>query len=268
MPTGSKLLLALLVVSASAAADTKKQSPTEVLVAAIDDEMNWGSHPIATFAFDDDKASPLDNPDASMLGMGDVELQNPVVGFAADGTEAFVAGDIRQFGDCGGGSSCGKTLGWLHGAFLVEKGDSGWSPTVWHISQLGKPAETQTPLARKVTDAEDAAKLFEATIADPKAFAKTVSDRKDAVLLGSDKGERFVGGAKVRAKLAAWNLSLQTRGGVQAGVSQNKTFAWVAANVDARSISKPKAPVTAYRVLAIYEKVDATWKLVSLSFSL
>lgn len=267
-------LIAVVVAAATTAhAAPQKQpekTPADLVIAALDDSMNWGTDATATFAFDWDKTAPLDATTMAHVSMGDVELVNATVGFASSGTEAFVSGEIREFGDCGsGGRNCGVTLGWLHGAFLVEKSPFGWRPTVWNRSNLDNPAPADTAdLPRKLGGADDAVKLFESTLGDPKAFAKTVSDRKDAVLLGSAKGERFVGGAKIRAKLAAWNLALQVRGGIQAGLSQNNSFAWVAANVDARPAKgakdKPPAP---YRLLAIYEKTAGGWKLVSVSFS-
>lgn len=88
------------------------------------------------------------------------------------------------------------------------------------------------------------------------------------MLYGSAREERFVGGAKVRAKLLAWNLGLTVRDGVQAGLSHGKSLAWVAANVDARPAKTPKAAPTPYRLLVIYEKTGDSWRAVSVSFSL
>src|SRR5262249_60023024 len=109
------------------------------------------------------------------------------------------------------------------------------------------------------------AKKFEATIGDVKAFAKTVSQRNDVVLYGSELAERTVGGNEVRAQLAKWKLAFKVRDGVQAGISSSKTTAWVAANLDA---SKPgdKKP-TPYRALLVYEKhADTGWGVVPLHF--
>jgi hypothetical protein len=114
--------------------------------------------------------------------------------------------------------------------------------------------------------AAEAVKRFRATLGDPAAFAKSISDRKDVVLFGSDLNERYVGGAAVRATLATWKLAFAIRDGVAAGVTASKTVAWVAAYVDARMAGKP-TPSAVYLVSAVYEKHGTSWDIVLLQFS-
>lgn len=115
--------------------------------------------------------------------------------------------------------------------------------------------------------AEDAVKVFEGSIGDPKIFAASVSDRKDAVLIGSAPGEKTVGGAKVSAKLTNWKLAFAVHDGVAAGTTASKTVAWIAANLDARPAGKPDAKPAPYRALLIYEQKAGAWKLVAARFS-
>ena len=258
--------IAIVALLASTASADKTKTPTDELKTTLNDQLNWGTSNSPRFAFHKDKTAPLGSDVYASLSMGDIDPQNVVIGFSSDGKDAFVASDLREYGDCGGSGNCGVTLGWLHASILYEKDGGRWEPAVWHVAELSAGAAGD-PIARKIEDADDAVKVFETTLGDPKAFAKTVSDRKEVVLYGSDKGERFVGGAKVKGKLTSWNLTLTVHDGVQAGLSSGKTLAWVAANVDARPAKKPKAAAQPYRVLVIYEKTGATWKIVSLMFS-
>ena len=54
---------------------------------------------------------------------------------------------------------------------------------------------------------------------------------------------------------------------MQAGVTSSKTIAFVAANLDATSLKKPKAKPTPYRVLFVYENTGTSWQLVQAHFS-
>ena len=122
-------------------------------------------------------------------------------------------------------------------------------------------------IPRAITGAEGVVALFETTILESRTLAGTVSDRKDVVLYGSESAERYVTGAKAKAQLTKWQLGFAVRDGVQAGLSANKQVAWVAANVDARSLKRPKDKPLPYRVLFVYEKAGDAWKLVLLHFS-
>jgi len=76
------------------------------------------------------------------------------------------------------------------------------------------------PLTKQIAaDAEDAAKLFASSFADPKQLAASVSGRGDVVLFGSAPGEKWVGGKTVAATLAGWKLSITAHDGIAAGVT-------------------------------------------------
>lgn len=234
------------------------------------------------FAFTDDKAHQLpgskDHGGQPNFMASKVAVKLQVTALSSDGTALWVAADVKgvpQRDDCAPGPCPPNKDAPHHATGLLEKGAKGWDWVAWHITRpVDAKEEAQLrgqvkvdKLARSISGAEEAVAVFEASLEDPKALADSVSDRKDVVLYGSDSAERTVGGAKVKAKLAAWKLTFKILDGVQAGVTANKTVAFVAANVEATSLKNPKAPVAPYRVMAIYEKTGTTWKLVQANFS-
>ncbi|HEY1550917.1 MAG TPA: hypothetical protein VGG28_23975 [Kofleriaceae bacterium] len=187
---------------------------------------------------------------------------------SADGTASWVALDYDLQELCAS-EACAKHPPVDANGHMAALFDAA-QPIAWDTATAGGKAARKlvaapTTIVRRIdAGAEDADKLFEATLGDPAAFAKAISDRKDAVMFGSDPGERFVGGVAIRAQLAKWKLAFKLRDGVQAGVTSSKTIAFVAANVDAvKSGAKPAA----YRVFAIYEKTNGAWRTVLLQFS-
>ncbi|HTR52836.1 MAG TPA: nuclear transport factor 2 family protein [Kofleriaceae bacterium] len=198
------------------------------------------------------------------------------VAYAADHKSAWVATDLERVVPCGNGDCRKRDATPLHATAIYDQA-GGWQPLAWLYSRAISDADQAKVLAGTLAipgvgmqiddDARDAAALYRKTFPDPKALAATVSDRGDVVLYGSAPAERFVGGAKVRAKLAAWNLAFEIDGGVRAGATSSKTVAWVASNVLAKPPTKPTARGVPYRVLAIYERTDRTWKLVQVHFS-
>lgn len=213
-------------------------------------------------------------------------LEKPITGVSADGTAGWAAGEITPApcirgampDDTTGDSSYfeGERCKWeqrgafARGALVAELDGTAWQPVAWHIygqapGYVG-PATTRDLEAHVAAGAEDAAKLFAATIADPRALAKTLSRRADVLMFGSAKGERFIGAKQIGAQLAKWSLSFKVQGGAIAGIA-GKSVAWVAANVSARSLKKPKAKPTYYRVLMVYEHAGDSWQLVQASFS-
>lgn len=201
------------------------------------------------------------------------KVQQPVVGVAAKEDVAWVAFDLALFYDCFELKGCKKKANRVvHATTLVQSG----APLAVHIAELftGKAYAAAIKEGKKLEalpkridkGAEAAVKVFESTIADPKAFAATVSTRPDVILFGSEAAERWVGGDKVKAALAKWKLGFKVRDGIQAGVSGGGTVAWVAANVDATRVGKA-GPASPYRMTAIYEKTGADWKVVALQFS-
>lgn len=198
-----------------------------------------------------------------------------VVAISTDKTAAWMTSDIAEAAVCGDETCTGKPDGWYHLTALFEIKDK--KPVAFLIERpiTGKAQAAAMKKGVKLDavakgidkGAEDVATLFQTSIADPKALAATVSDRKDTVMYGSELGERFVGGAKVKSQLAKWNLAFKVRDGIQAGLTASTTVAWVSATVDATPVKKPKATPTPYRVMAIYEKTITSWKLVSLQFA-
>lgn len=216
--------------------------------------------------------------DAARKGADGESLRGktPTLATSKDGTVAWLAVDIGDYGICGEGDCARRPAwSWYHGTGLFEKVGAKWQPVAWHIASVVTAkdqtaamtkAVTLAPIPRSIgSGAEAAAALFESTIGDVAALAKSVSPRKDVVLYGSELKERYVGAAAAKT-LAGWKLSFKVTDGVQAGVTANKQVAWVAANVAASSPKRPKDKPTPYRVLAVYENAGG-WKLVQLHFS-
>jgi hypothetical protein len=219
-----------------------------------------------------DAPGPYAAPDGSEVFAG--KLGAKVVGFTSDKKAAWVAADVNlQDARCGGPGKCKpKSQGTAHVTMLVQEGTP-WQPLVVHYAQSATAkdaAKNGAPdaLTRKVdAGAEDVVKLFESSIGDPAALAATVSSRKDAILYGSAKPERYVGGASMKATLKKWGLGFKARDGIQAGITESKNLAWVAANLDATAVKKADAKATPYRATFIYEKTDKGWNLVVAQFS-
>ena len=193
-----------------------------------------------------------------------------------DPDTAFISTHLAEVSACPkAGCASATPEGWLRATAAFERTGGIWQPIAWSItspipgaSQIAAMDEGVGPdkLARSTAGADDVARLFETTIAVPKAFAATVSLRKEAVLFGSELSERWTG-AQVKAKLLSWNFMFRVRDGLRAGVSRSGNLAWVAANVDGVSLKRPKAKPVPYRLFALYEKVGADWLLVGLQFS-
>ncbi|HEY5925647.1 MAG TPA: hypothetical protein VIV11_28370 [Kofleriaceae bacterium] len=271
-------IVILLVAGVAAAAPSVK----EELSTALEDVVQIDPSPPPRFAWSNDSvyaAGKMDGVRPNFLASA-IKLSNVVVATSSDGKSAWLAADAKgvpQSGDCAPGPCAPNRAPPLHVTAVFERGTKDWAWVAWHIAEpvdaksqayLNKEKTAPDKLERAITGAEEAVKVFEASLVDSKSLGATVSARKDVVLYGSDAKERTVGGPKVKAKLAAWNLTFKLRDGVQAGVTASKNIAWVAANVDATSAKKPKDPASPYRVLAIYEQqADKSWKLVSLQFS-
>lgn len=200
---------------------------------------------------------------------------SPVAGTTADGKVGWIAMEL-SFSDLCGMQQCmhDPPVAEAHGTALFERGARGWQPVVWDFARVlpGKEeaaAKRHPPAAitRAVgASADEVVSQVAAALATPAALARLVSDRKDVVLYGSAKKERFVGGPAVRAKLLAWKLALTPRDGVLAGLTTDKAVAWMVLNVDATGPADKHA--TAYRLFAICEKTPTGWRIVQLSFSI
>jgi hypothetical protein len=213
-------------------------------------------------------------------GHGDKGSYRTVVAFSADKKVGWLAADLAYWEVGCGAAPCPPPPppppAEIHATALYEKAGAGWRPVVWDIADVvsGKDQAAAIKkgvmpgaIARKIDGADEAVKVFEATIGDPAALARSVSDRKDVVLYGSEAAERVIGGAQAAAMLKAWGLSFKVRDGIRAGVSSSKQVAWIAANLDASSVKKPKDAPVPYRALFLYEKKGGDWKLVQLNFA-
>jgi len=265
------IVVVLVCASALAAADASDLARTFAdATAGFSADRDISDDPPPRFAFTDE-AFAIDSSGAAHLGTYGSPSAS-IIGKAADGSR-WIAADIDYVVPCGMAGCEKMQAPQVHASGLF---DPSGRAVAWHVGlvfagsdgvhpyRAPKPSAPQKLATRIDAGGEDAAKLFAASIGDPKKLAATISDRKDAVLFGSERPERFVGGAAIRGKLVAWNLGFTVRDGIQAGAVPSKTVAWVAANVDA---AKPGAKPTPYRVLAIYEKTGAAWKLVVLHFS-
>jgi hypothetical protein len=208
---------------------------------------------------------------------GRMEPKKPVIAYSADKQVAWIATDIDAYGYCGM-DTCWKDPPYatLHGTMLVEL-TTPVHPVAFHLATPVTGAVQAKAVAGGATlpalepavgdGAAEAVALFQATLADPKAMAASVSARKDVVLYGSSKGERFVGGAAVKAQLKKWGLGLALIDGLRAGAVDDGKVVWIAANLSARGVKRPKDKPMPYRVLFLYEHAAAGWQLVQANSS-
>ncbi len=221
-----------------------------------------------------DEATLVDHPYEEKASGADFryEPKNEVIGWTADKQAAWVVADLQMITGGMGGSSP-NVISTAHGVAVVVAKSPTWHAVAYSFRTTLPDKEqadtlkkgTMPPkLERKIDPgAEAVAKQFEASIGDPSAFAASVSDRTDVVLLGSSETDR-VDGAKVRPALLKWHLKLKLRDGVQAGLA-GSSLAWVVANVDATAPGA-KAAVP-YQLLTVYEKSGSAWKLVAVQFA-
>jgi hypothetical protein len=271
-PMGRLALLSLLLVyAAPAAADPPKTLVDRgyTLMTGVGDNAILPDLVITSSGVD------RNFKDWTTLGGPDIgdDLKH-VLANAADGKSAWIAIDLGGPMMCGMGNcdkqwKAARAKAFKHATMLFD----GARPMLVHFVDTVADAEVAKHLDAKppevpagiAKDAEPVVAQLRGVLADPKAFAATVSDRADVVLYGSDPGERAVGGAAVRATWLKWGLALTARGGISAGVTASKTVAWVVLGVDARAKTDKRA--TPYTMSAIYEKQGSAWKLVQAHFS-
>ncbi len=272
--------LGLMLVGGRAHADDKARALelSNLLGSIATDGTVPDNNPPFRFGFQVDSA--VVDPDAypeAEGATGRIMPKKTVIAYTADKSVAWIASDLVVYDYCGA-EECQNDppLDTVHGTMLVEV-TAPMHPVAFHIgSPVTGKAQAKAvaaggalpALAPQVDDGADAAvALFQASLADPKAMVASVSARKDVVLYGSSAGERWVGGAAVKAQLKKWGLGMTLLDGIQAGVTTGGGVAWVAANVSARAIKRPKDKAMPYRVLFLYERVGGAWQLVQASFS-
>jgi hypothetical protein len=271
-----RIALALLLASSIAHADVSGE--ISEMIEGLPMRSTDKDNPVFSFTNNDAYWAGKDSfgNQPNFMGSG-VAIKNLVTATSADGKAAWFAADVKgvpEDGDCAPGPCAPNRDPALHVTGLVEKSGKDWKWVAWHVAPpltakdqvaLAKQKTLPDAIPRATKGADEIAKLVEGALADPKAFAALVSDRKDVVLYGSAGPERYVG-AKAKKQLAAWNLKLAVRDGVQAGMV-GTNVAWFAANVDATSLKKANAPADPYRVLLVLEKTGTAWKIVQLHFS-
>jgi hypothetical protein len=278
----SRRALLLSIVSLTLATGVRADRPTPAAVVWAWFEAMATDPPDdlrdAVFAFDLDGVQGKLVPRGSLASVLDGGFGGDprTVAFSANGEAAWLAADLATYQVCGD-ETCPKKprVDERFHATALFVGGPPWQPVMFHLAAMqdGKAyaaAVEQSPLEAvpdRTGDTDDVVARFRTTIGDPAALAKTISPRADVVLYGTERKERFVGGKKVAATLAKWNLAFTVRDGLQAGTVAAGTVAWIAANVDAASKKRPGAAPMPYRLTAIYEMTRAGWKVVLLHFS-
>jgi len=251
----SKRLEAIVSKSAHASADVPRFAFTGNL--SLEQPANWGE---ATMGF----------PENALADAG------KTVVVQTDPDTAVISTHLSEFSSCPA-AGCAKQApeSTLRAVAVLEKANGNWQPVAWAITHSILSASQQDAMeqgivpdkiGRNTTGADEIAKQFETTAADPKAFAASFSDRKEVVMFGSELPERYVGG-KAKTQITSWNFAFKVRDGLRAGVSKSGNLAWVAANVDATSVKNTKMKPIPFRMFAVYEKSAAGWKVVEVEFS-
>src|SRR5262249_46606172 len=167
-------LEALVSKSAHATADVPKFAFTSNL--SLEQPANWGE---ATMGF----------PETATVDAGKTVVVQP------DPDTAVISTHLGEHSTCPA-TNCAKaapdsTLGAIAG---LEKANGTWQPLAWAITPSIVSAAQQDAIdqgimpdkiGRNTAGADEVAKQFETTAADPKAFAASFSDRKEVVMFGS-----------------------------------------------------------------------------------
>lgn len=271
------VVLAVGLVSSTAFGDVKEDLTNRLVSFAFE----GNPAPPPRFAFSDNAVhiSPkkLADPQPSLSGIASWK-EKVVAAVSADQKSAWVTANLGELERGCGDGPCPPpgVVATHHATMLLEKTAAGWQWVAWHVAPVVdgkaqakalKAGVLPAAISRSVAGAEDVVKQFEATIGDPKGLVASISERQDVVLFGSELPERTAGGAAVRAKLSSWKLAFKVRDGIAAGLTASKTAAYVAANVDAVPQARPKDKPMPYRLLFIYEKDGASWRIVAAHFS-
>lgn len=273
-------MVVAVVLASGAIALAGPATPSTVAEGALYANTLHSGIPGVRFGFGSDGEVTIDSTTMEVGGSPyPVKMQKVVIGVAtSDPKVVWYAAEAAATPGCMVDAPCTrKPELFLNGTVLLEKTSREWSPIAWHVAKRTSSKEQAAQLAaghrltavpqRIDKGAEAAVEQFVATLGDPKLLAASVSSRSDTMMFGSDTGERWVGGPAVKAQLAKWKLAFKVHDGIQAGATVKGTVAWVAANVDATSVAKPKASSTPYRVTAIYELTGGRWQIVQLHFS-
>jgi ketosteroid isomerase-like protein len=162
-----------------------------------------------------------------------------------------------------------------HASAVWDKTATGWKLVAFSLvptatAKQQQDAKKKGAVAPAIKASNGAGDEYFLTVFD-KVFrenaGETVGARKDAVMFGSAANERYVGAASIKKTLASWDLAFTVHGDMADGKTSGRLL-WIAANIDARPQTKPKAEPTPYRVFLVYEgDADGNYELVHASFA-
>ena len=155
--------------------------------------------------------------------------------------------------------------------------DGAWSLAALHFS-APMANDTAYRLAREgnlgvpdaIPDTHDTSPLADAmraAFASKPSFVEARSTRLDALNFGSALGERIVGGDAIKKTFSRIRATLHLHGAVAVG-KLGDTIGWGAANVDFTDADRDGTDVPqTFRVLALWVKEEAGWRMLQTQFS-
>jgi hypothetical protein len=152
-----------------------------------------------------------------------------------------------------------------------------WRIAAWHFAklvpnkrayELAKQGHllAPQPLEEHADDDRQVHTAFTDSFATREAFIAAFSDRPDAIDLGSAPGERVVGGKAVKRAFASIDAEFQIIGPVTAG-RVDERVGWAAGNVGFSMEIDGATVEQVFRVLAIFVREQAGWKIVFAQWS-
>lgn len=198
---------------------------------------------------------------------GDVNAGSLTVRFSLTGEDADTAWLAEELDI--GGTKLTLTAGLaLH--------DNAWTIDALHVA-VPVPNATAYQLAREddqsqpdvIPDTKDASDLADATrraFASKPSFVEARSTRPDAFNFGSAPGERLKGGETIKKVFSRINASIKLHDAVKVG-PLGANGGWSVANVDFTEALRDGDVTQTFRVLAIWLKNDAGWRMVLTQFS-
>jgi ketosteroid isomerase-like protein len=134
-------------------------------------------------------------------------------------------------------------------------------------NELAKIGALPVPAAlRDRGRAPEVAAAFRAAFSSRPGFIAAISDRADAINVGSAPGQYIRGGARIRSTFERIAATFAIRDGVVVG-QLTDTAGFGAANVDYTIERGGQAVTETFRVLAAFAKEPAGWTLVVVQWS-
>lgn len=193
-----------------------------------------------------------------------------------DGPHAWIAQELEL-------SAAGKATKKLAVTQLASVVDKKWVVAAWHWAVLVPDAIAEEkkildtlppprPVPNQTTGQDELGVAARAAFASRAAFADARSERPDGFNFGSGPGERSIGGRGIKRVFTKLRAQIRVHDGVRAvsGEVWNAapTIGFAALNVDFTMKSRALTDLTqTFRVLAVFVKEDAGWKIVSTQWS-